>query len=89
MTILAKVVENYRAAAAKFDEARKVGKSEVVSKYLDLMSQAYQKRADSEDARRKAVALVVDKSIQSEDELHKKQRRWPWFERQRLSPRDG
>ena len=55
MSFSRKSSKTIRAAAAKFDEGRQVGKSEVVSKYLELMSQAYQKRADAEEARRKAA----------------------------------
>ena len=64
MTILAKIVEDYRAAAAKFDEGRKVGKSEVVSKYLELMSRSLPETAPT--LRRPAARrspLLVDKSI--------------------------
>ena len=70
--VLAKEVESYRAAAAKFEEARNVRQSELVSRYLDLMSQAYQNRADSAETCRKAIALLADKSIQSADELRKR-----------------
>lgn len=71
--LLAEVATNYRTAAAKFDEARKIGNSGVVSKYLELMSQACAKLADAEETRRKAVALVLDKSIASASDLHKQQ----------------
>ena len=70
--VLTQVAKSFRAAAAKFDEGRRVRKSEVVSKYLDLMSQAYQKRAEAEEIRGKAVTLLLDKSIKSQDELRKK-----------------
>ncbi len=70
--LLTTIAKDFRAAAAKFDEGRQAGKSEVVSKYLELMSRAYQKRADAGEVRCKAVALLVDKSIKSEDELRKK-----------------
>jgi hypothetical protein len=69
---LAKIVADYRAAAAKFGEAKKASWGGVVGQYFDLMSQAYQNRADAEEAHRKTVALVVDKSIESKDELDKK-----------------
>ena len=71
--LLAKVVEDYRAAAAKFEEGRKFALGGVVSKYVELKSHAYQKLADAEEARRKAVVLFIDKSIDSKDELRKKQ----------------
>ncbi len=67
-----KNVADYRAAAAKFDEAEKAAKKESDSKYLELMSQAYQNFADGEEARRKALLLLVDKSIPSADELQQK-----------------
>jgi len=70
--ILNKVVESYRAAAVKFDEGRKVALGSVVPKYLELKSQAYQKRADAEEAHRKAAVLLLDKSIPSESERRKK-----------------
>jgi len=70
--VLTQVAESFRAAAAKFDQGRRVGKSEVVSKYLDLMSQAYQKRAEADEIRGKAVSLLLDKSIKSQDELRKR-----------------
>jgi len=69
--ILTQVEESFRAAAAKFDEGTRGGKSGAVSKYLELMSQAYQKRADAEEAHLKAVALLLDKSI-PQVELRKK-----------------
>ena len=56
--VLARVAEDYRAAAANFDAAKKVTWNGVVLKYLDLMSQAYKDRADAEEARRKAIALL-------------------------------
>ena len=67
-----RVVEDYRAAVANFDAARKVAWNGVVLKYLDLIAQAYKDRADAEEARRKAIALKFDKSNQSKDELDKK-----------------
>jgi len=70
--ILAQLAEDYHAAAAKFDEGKRASKSEAITKYLDLMSQACEKRAEAEDDRVKAVALLLDKSIRSEDELYKK-----------------
>ena len=66
------MVESYRGVAAKFDEAKNVGKSELLSKYFDLMSQAYQNRADGAATCRKAIALLADKSIQSAGELSKR-----------------
>jgi hypothetical protein len=69
---LAEVIVAYRGVATKFDEAKSVAKTALIStEYLDLMSQAYQSRADSEEAHRKAVALLVDKTIKSEEELQK------------------
>ena len=70
--VLAKVVEDFRAAAAKFDAGRKIGKNAVVSKYLELKSEAYENRADAEETRRKAIALLLDKSIHTKEELHQK-----------------
>ncbi len=70
--ILAQIVEIYRGVAAKFDEGRKANKSEVVSNYLQLMSDGYQKRAEAEETRRKALAVLVDKTIKSEKDRRKK-----------------
>ena len=70
--ILAKVAEHYRAAAEKFGAAGKAGKSTVVAKYFELMSQACRNRADAKEAHRQAVAALVDKSIQSADELQER-----------------
>jgi hypothetical protein len=69
--ILVKIVEDYRAAAAKYEEAKKAG-SGVVSQYLDLESQVYQCRADAQETRRKTIALMVDTSYQSKGERAKK-----------------
>jgi hypothetical protein len=62
----------YRAAAAKFEEGGKAAKNESLSQYWELMSQAYRNFADGEEAHRKAILLLVDKSIPSEDELRQK-----------------
>lgn len=69
---LAEIVKNYRAAAAKFEEGKTAVKSELVAEYFDLRSQAYQKRADAEEARRKLLAVKLDKSIQSDVERNRK-----------------
>jgi len=69
--LLKQIAEDYRAAAAKFDEASRAGKDEKTSKYFQLMSQANEARAKAEDLRGKAVALLLDKSIKSPDDLHK------------------
>jgi hypothetical protein len=71
--VLTKVVADYRAAAASF-AAGKSSASGEVAKYLDLKSQAYECRANSEDALRKLVLLYVDKSFNLLSEVNKKQR---------------
>ncbi len=71
--LLTKVVESYRAAAAKFDAGSKLGLSSVVSKYLELKSTAYTNLADAEEANRKILLLLVDKPVPTGDELKKKQ----------------
>jgi hypothetical protein len=69
---LTKSVENFRQAAEKMSQAGSIAKSTLQSpKYYELMSELYQKRADAEEARRKAVALLMDKSIKSQEELRK------------------
>jgi hypothetical protein len=66
-----KVIECYRNAAAKFEEGRKYTSNKVVDKYLDLMSQAYQKRAEDDDCRRQAMLLLVDKSLSEAERASK------------------
>ena len=70
--LLAKIVADYRTAAAKFDEGKKASKGEVVAEYMDLMSQAYQNRSSAAESRRKIAALLLDKSIPSNDERRRK-----------------
>lgn len=70
--MLTKVVANFRAASAKFDEGRQSARNGVIAKYLELMSQAYQLRADCEEAHRKAAVILIDKSVPSLDEIRKK-----------------
>ena len=70
---LTKVVRSYRAAAANFDDGSKLGMSSVVSKYLELKSNAYTNKADAEEADRKILLLLVDKPAPTGDELKKKQ----------------
>jgi hypothetical protein len=65
--VLAQMAEKYHAAAIKFDEAKQASKSENVAKYFDLRSRAYQARADCQESKRKALAILKDKSISSEE----------------------
>jgi hypothetical protein len=65
--VLAPMAEKYHAAAGKFDEAKRASKGEIVAKYFDLRSRAYQARADCQEAKRKALAILKDKSISSEE----------------------
>jgi hypothetical protein len=72
--IITKVVASFREAATKYEEGKKSSNDEVITHYFDLMSQAYQLRADAEDERRKAALLVLDKSIATRAELVKQQK---------------
>ena len=68
---LTEAAEKYRAAADKFESGKRSGQGEMVAKYLDIFSQAYKTRADAEEAKRKALAALVDTSLPSDEERQK------------------
>jgi hypothetical protein len=70
---IASVTGRYRDAAAKFEEAKKSARDEVVVNYFELMARAYDKRAESQESLRKSVLLLTDKSVPSLAELTRQQ----------------
>jgi len=63
------VVEQYRAAGAKFDAAAKQPTEKIVAEYWSLLGQEFAKSAEKYGLMREYVLLVTDPKIESSDAL--------------------
>lgn len=67
--MLKSVVEQYKAAGAKFDDAAKQPTEKVVAEYWSLLGQEFAKSAEKYDLVREYTLLVTDLRIETPDAL--------------------